>query len=77
MIIDYQTFFKGFIKKIDKIFNKFYQTDESHSAKGNGVGLAIVKKIVKLHYGNVSVKSENGETQFRVTLPKEQKKLKK
>ena len=64
-------------EKIDKIFNKFYQTDESHSAKGNGVGLAIVKKIVKLHYGNVSVKSENGETQFRVTLPKEQKKLKK
>ena len=63
--------------KIDKIFNKFYQTDESHSTKGNGVGLAVVKKIVRLHYGNVSVRSENGETAFRVTLPKKQKKIKK
>ncbi len=64
-------------ESIDKIWNKFYQADESHSTKGNGVGLAVVKKIVKLHLGNVSVKSENGETAFRVTLPKTHKKVKK
>ena len=52
------------------IFNKFYQADESHSTKGNGIGLAIVKGIVELHNGNVSVKSENGLTTFTVCLPK-------
>ena len=62
-------------ESIDKIFNKFYQADESHASKGNGVGLAIVKKIVELHNGHISVKSDNGETVFTVKLPKEQPKL--
>ena len=53
------------------IFNKFYQADESHSTKGNGIGLAIVKGIVGLHNGSVSVKSENGLTTFSVWLPKQ------
>jgi len=51
------------------IFNKFYQADESHSTKGNGIGLAIVKRIVELHNGSVSVKSEDGITTFSVFLP--------
>ena len=51
------------------IFNKFYQADESHSTKGNGIGLAIVKRIVELHNGSVSVKSEDGVTTFSVFLP--------
>lgn len=55
--------------KIDKIFNKFYQADESHKSQGNGVGLAVVKKIVDLHKGNVSVQSQNGCTSFTVVLP--------
>ena len=54
----------------DKIFNKFYQVDESHASEGNGVGLAIVKKIVELHKGNVSVESENGITTFEIELSK-------
>lgn len=62
--------------KIDKIFNKFYQTDESHAAKGNGVGLAIVKKIVTLHNGKINVKSEDGETTFTVILPTHKKQVK-
>ena len=53
-----------------KIFNKFYQADESHSTQGNGVGLAIVKKVVDLHEGMVTVHSENGVTMFSVRLPK-------
>ena len=52
-----------------KIFNKFYQTDESHSSDGYGIGLAIVKKIVSLHNGNISVESKDGRTTFTVTLP--------
>ena len=55
-------------ESIGKIFNKFYQADESHAAEGNGVGLAIVRKIVELHKGNISVKSENGITSFEIEL---------
>ncbi len=54
------------------IFNKFYQADESHSSEGNGIGLALVKEVVRLHKGNVSVQSENNMTIFTVELPKEQ-----
>lgn len=53
-----------------KIFNKFYQADESHSSQGNGIGLAIVKRITELHGGKVSVTSENEVTAFTVELPK-------
>ncbi|MBQ3103085.1 MAG: HAMP domain-containing histidine kinase [Oscillospiraceae bacterium] len=52
-----------------KIFRKFYQADESHAAEGNGVGLAIVRRVVELHEGSVTVKSENGSTEFTVLLP--------
>lgn len=55
-----------------KIFNKFYQADESHAAEGNGIGLAIVKYVVELHNGNVSVASGNQMTTFVVRLPKTQ-----
>lgn len=63
---------QGFIEKenLGKIYNRFYQADESHSKEGNGVGLAIVKRIIDLHSGNINVKSEQGFTEFTVTLPK-------
>ena len=54
----------------DKIWRKFYQADESHASEGNGIGLAIVKRIVELHSGNISVNSENKFTEFTVELPK-------
>lgn len=54
----------------DKIFKKFYQEDLSHSTEGNGIGLAIVKKITDLHNGKISVKSENMAVTFTVVLPK-------
>jgi len=52
-----------------KIFNKFYQADESHASQGNGIGLAIVKRIVELHSGQITVSSENDVTTFGVELP--------
>ena len=58
-------------KKMGKIFDKFYQADESHSSMGNGVGLAIVKSVVLLHKGSVSASSGGGSTTFTVALPKE------
>lgn len=54
---------------IHKIFNKFYQVDESHASEGNGVGLAIVKKIVELHKGELMVESGDGITTFEINLP--------
>lgn len=56
-----------------KIFRKFYQADESHAAEGNGIGLAIVKRVAELHHGTVTVQSENGVTAFTVTLPRQEK----
>lgn len=53
---------------IDKLFRKFYQADRSHSAKGNGIGLAIVKHVVELHGGRVTVKSADGKVTFCVAL---------
>ena len=53
-----------------KIWNKFYQTDESHSTEGNGIGLAIVKRVIELHEGSITVKSQNGMTTFTVSLNK-------
>ena len=55
-----------------KIWNKFYQADKSHTTEGNGIGLAIVKRIVDLHGGEVDVESGNGEVCFSVALPCEQ-----
>jgi len=54
----------------EHIFRKFYQVDESHSSEGNGLGLAVVKGIVKLHKGDVTVSSGNRKTVFTVSLPK-------
>ena len=59
-------------EKKDKIFGKFYQADESHAAEGNGIGLAIVKRVVDLHGGRISVACKEGMTTFTVTLPRRQ-----
>ena len=55
--------------KREKIFNKFYQADESHATEGNGVGLAVVKRIADLHGGSVGVSCAEGKTTFTVVLP--------
>lgn len=53
------------------IFDRFYQGDSSRTTEGNGIGLTIVKKIVELYRGRISVDSEAGVgTTFTVTLPK-------
>ena len=56
-------------EKLAKIYRKFYQTDESHSSHGNGIGLAIVKKIIELHNFRINATSEGGLTTFSVYIP--------
>lgn len=54
----------------EKLFRKFYQVDESHSIEGNGIGLAIVKRVVELHKGKAGVECQNGNVTFYVELKK-------
>jgi signal transduction histidine kinase len=58
--------------KLDIIFDRFRQVDKSLTRKqeGSGIGLSIVKSIVELHKGKISVLSECGKgTEFIIAIP--------
>lgn len=58
--------------QLDKIFNRFHRVEntEGRSQEGTGIGLAMVKELVKLHEGSIAVKSKQGEgAVFTVAIP--------
>ena len=57
----------------ERIFEKFYQGDTSHASEGTGVGLSVVRRVVELHQGAISLESSPAETVFRVTIPSKRK----
>lgn len=58
---------------LSHIFEKFYQSDTSRQSQGNGLGLALCKKILDICHGKIFVSSEPGKgAAFMVVLPHEE-----
>jgi two-component system sensor histidine kinase VicK len=57
---------------LERVFDKFFQVDNTatRKANGTGLGLAIVKEIVQAHGGDVWAESEEGRgSTFQIFLP--------
>ncbi len=62
----------------DRVFERFYRVDKSHSTEvgGTGLGLSIVKHDVMIHGGKIKINSDMGkDTEFIVTLPNNPKQM--
>ena len=58
--------------RIEKIFDRFYQVDGSHTREheGTGIGLSLTKELVELHKGKIEVESEPGKgSTFIISFP--------
>ena len=76
LIIEVKNTGQGLKKEeLKQVFQRFYQTSEENN--GTGIGLALVKELVELHKGSISVDSElNTWTTFKVILPVDKQSFK-
>src|SRR5699024_12584186 len=52
------------------VFERFYRADKARRSGGNGLGLALARRVIELHEGQITVTSEPGSgTTFTVDLP--------
>ena len=60
----------GFSEDVkNRLFDKFYQEDSSHKQEGNGLGLALVKRILSISKGNITAQNKaEGGCRFTVTF---------
>jgi len=58
-------------EKLNNIFDRFYQVDDTgtRNFEGTGIGLSLVKEYVELHKGKIEVESKNNRTIFSIYLP--------
>src|SRR5690606_25520719 len=57
-------------EEIDKIFIQFYNHKSAHKNESNGIGLALTKDLIEIHYGSITVQSElNKGTCFTIQIP--------
>jgi len=55
---------------LDRIFDRFYQSENSDESSGTGIGLALTKELIELHYGSIQVKNKDDQgTEFIIQLP--------
>ncbi len=65
-------------EKLSKIFDRFYQVDDTHKREqeGTGIGLALTKELIELHKGKIEVESEDNKgSKFSVYIPLGKKHL--
>jgi signal transduction histidine kinase/ligand-binding sensor domain-containing protein/DNA-binding response OmpR family regulator len=58
-------------EKLEKVFDRFYQVDDSETRNfvGTGIGLSLAKEYVEMHKGKIEVESINNETSFTIYIP--------
>jgi signal transduction histidine kinase len=52
----------------DKVFDRFYRAESSRNTSGSGLGLSLVKAVIKLHNGNIYIKNNEPGLRVKITL---------
>ena len=57
-------------EEVSKVFDRYFRAANTHTIPGTGIGLFLVREIVLMHEGTITVTSEETEgSQFTVRLP--------